>query len=96
MERLSSETDIVEPKLKPAANHDRINNLCEIIAKKDYIILPSEMSQSLLSAEDEDVLDDRTEFQRRWNRREHAPFMKGGGTYRWSTTPQHSNGVLKQ
>ncbi|ACS85060.1 2OG-Fe dioxygenase family protein [Musicola paradisiaca] len=83
MEILSSETSIVEPKLKPAASHVRINNLCKIIAKKDYIILPSEMTQSLLSAEDEDMLDDWIEFQESWNRLEQDQFMKDGGTYRF-------------
>ncbi|WP_459609712.1 2OG-Fe dioxygenase family protein, partial [Dickeya oryzae] len=41
------------------------------------------MTQSLLSAEDEDMLDDWTEFQESWNRLEQDKFMKDGGTYRF-------------
>ncbi|WP_459609705.1 2OG-Fe dioxygenase family protein, partial [Dickeya oryzae] len=41
------------------------------------------MTQSLLSAEDEDMLDDWTEFQESWNRLEQDQFMKDGGTYRF-------------
>ncbi|AJC68379.1 hypothetical protein [Dickeya zeae] len=64
MEIFSSKKNTIEPKLKPAESHNRINNLCKIIAKKDYIILPSQMTQSRLPAEDEDMLDDGTD----WNK----------------------------
>lgn len=83
MDKSPSEKNFDETQLKAVAGLSPINNLCEIIAKKDYIILPSEMVRSLLSAEDESVLDDWTEFQESWSRLEQDQFMKDGGKYRF-------------
>lgn len=63
MERSTSETAISLTQLKQASGSDSTSNLCEIIAKKDYIILPSETVRSLLSAEDESALADWADFQ---------------------------------
>ncbi|MFQ8213628.1 2OG-Fe dioxygenase family protein [Klebsiella pneumoniae] len=83
MEQSTSEAATLQPQLKQAASSNRIDNLCEIIAKKDYILLPSATVRSLLSAEDADALDDWAEFQESWNRLEQDQFMKDGGTYRF-------------
>lgn len=83
MEKSTSEAATLQPQLKQAASSNRTENLCEIIAKKDYIILPSATVRSLLSAEDADALDDWAEFQESWNRLEQDQFMKDGGTYRF-------------
>lgn len=83
MEKSTSEAAALLPRLKQITDSNRIASLCEIIAKKDYIILPSSTVQSLLSAEDADALVDWTEFQESWNRLEQDKFMKDGGTYRF-------------
>ncbi|MFP1979838.1 2OG-Fe dioxygenase family protein [Lonsdalea quercina] len=46
--RFSSETNIVESKLKQAVCRDCHNNMCKIIAKKDDTLMPSARVQSLL------------------------------------------------
>ncbi len=79
MEKSTSEAATLQPQLKQAASSNRTDNLCEIIAKKDYIILPSATVRSLLSAADADALDDWAEFQESWNRLEQDQFMKDAG-----------------
>lgn len=83
MKTSTSEAAILKPQLKRAAGNTRIDNLCEIIAKKDYVILPSAAVRSLLCAEDEGALDDWSKFQKSRNRLEQDQFMKDGGTYRF-------------
>lgn len=96
MEKSTSEAATLHPQLKQATGNTSIDNLCEIIAKKDYIILPSATVRSLLSDDDAGALDDWAEFQESWNRLEQDQFMKDGGTYRfrrhgvYSATPASS------
>lgn len=96
MEKSTSEAATLQPQLKCVSGNTCIENLCEIIAKKDYILLPSATVRSLLCAEDADALDDWAEFHESWNRLEQDQFMKDGGTYRfrrhsvYSATPASS------
>lgn len=83
MEGSTSEKAFVKSQLQQPLENKQIKNLCEIIARKDYIILPSETVSSLLTAEDENALDDWEKFQESWNHLEQDQFMKDGGTYRF-------------
>lgn len=83
MEKMSLRSIVPEQTLTHPVGNNHIKNLCEIIAKQDCAILPSEAVRSLLLAEDESALDDWADFQESWNHLEQDQFMKDGGTYRF-------------
>lgn len=57
------------------ASQHSVQNLCEIVAQKDFAIVPSRKIASLLSAIEPDVLDKWAEFQQSWNRLEQSKVM---------------------
>lgn len=65
MERVT--TQVPEQEAYFASQH-RIQNLCEIVAQKNFGIAPSRKITSLLSAIEPDALEDWSEFQPSWNR----------------------------
>ncbi|WP_060478871.1 MULTISPECIES: 2OG-Fe dioxygenase family protein [Pseudomonas] len=65
------------------ASQHSVQNLCEIVAQKDFAIMSSRKIAGLLSAIDPDVQEDWAEFQQSWNRLEQDRFMRDGGTYRF-------------
>lgn len=50
------------------ASQHSVQNLCEIVAQKDFAIMSSRKIAGLLSAIDPDVQEDWAEFQQSWNR----------------------------
>ncbi|MBA1204455.1 2OG-Fe dioxygenase family protein [Pseudomonas capeferrum] len=64
------------------ASQHSVQNLCEIVAQKDFAFLPARKIASLLSVIEPDALEDWAEFQESWNRLEQDMFMKDRGTYR--------------
>ncbi|MCE8040146.1 2OG-Fe dioxygenase family protein [Halomonas desiderata] len=60
-----------------------IDNLCKLLAQKDYCFLTAKKMQDLLYSVDETSLEDWKAFQDSWNRLQQDSYMRDGGTYRY-------------
>ncbi|MCK9213037.1 MAG: 2OG-Fe dioxygenase family protein [Rhodoferax sp.] len=75
IEREKSVTQII-------AQDSQIDKLCKTLARKDFVFMPSEDTQSLLTEMDGASLVDLSAFKNSWNELEADTYMGDGGQYR--------------
>ncbi|MBT2772134.1 2OG-Fe dioxygenase family protein [Halomonas sp. ISL-60] len=63
--------------------HSEVIDLCRNIARNDFVLLPAKHVRSLITLDDESLLEDWEDFQNSWNRLEQDQHMKDGGKYRF-------------
>lgn len=80
MERAATQAQ--QPDIYFASQHP-IQNLCEIVAQKDFALVSSRKIAGLLSAIEPGAMNEWSEFQQSWNRLEQDMYMRDGGTYRF-------------
>lgn len=69
----------------PALNNvsKDVDDLCKIIARKDFVHLPARRTSKLLAEQDDDFFADWTAFQESWNLLDQDGYMRDGGSYRY-------------